>query len=82
MSELIRVLAVALNQAILDRTNLPGTFDVRLQFIDEVPGAPPTDSPGPTIFNALQEQLGLKLESARGPIEFLVIDRISRPTAN
>lgn len=82
MSELIRVLAVALNQAILDRTNLPGTFDVRLRFIDEVPGAPPSDSPGPTIFNALQEQLGLKLESARGPVEFLVIDRISRPTAN
>ena len=45
MSELIRVLAVALNQAILDRTNLPGTFDVRLRFIDEVPGAPPSDSP-------------------------------------
>lgn len=82
MSELIRVLAVALNQAILDRTNLPGTFDVRLQFIDEVPGAPPSDSPGLTIFNALQEQLGLELKSARGPVEFLVIDHIARPTAN
>lgn len=82
ISELVRVLAVALNQPVLDKTALPGIFDIRLQFIDEVPGAPPSDSAGPSVFAALQEQLGLKLESAKGPVEFLVIDHVERPTAN
>jgi uncharacterized protein (TIGR03435 family) len=82
ISELVRGLAVALDQPVLDRTNLVGSFDIRLQFIDEVPGAPPSDSPGPSVFIALQEQLGLKLKFAKGPIEFLVIDHVERPTAN
>ncbi|HEV2448207.1 MAG TPA: TIGR03435 family protein, partial [Candidatus Sulfopaludibacter sp.] len=82
ISELVRVLAVVLNQPVIDRTDLPGTFDIRLQFIDEVPGAPLSDPVGPTVFIALQEQLGLKLESATGPVDFLVIDHIERPSAN
>jgi uncharacterized protein (TIGR03435 family) len=82
ISELVRVLAVAARQPVLDRTALSGLFDIRLQFIDEPPGAPPSDSPVPPLFAAVQEQLGLKLESAKGPVEFLVIDRVERPTAN
>ena len=82
ISELVRVLAVAARQPVLDRTALSGLFDIRLQFIDEPPGAPPSDSPGPSVFAAVQEQLGLKLESAKGPVEFLVIDPVERPTAN
>jgi uncharacterized protein (TIGR03435 family) len=61
---------------------LPGLFDIRLHFIAEAPGAPPSDSPVPNVFDALQEQLGLKLDSSKGPVEFLVIDRVERPTAN
>jgi bla regulator protein blaR1 len=44
------------------------------------PPLPPIDPNAPSLFVALQEQLGLKLESAKGPIELLVVDSVERPT--
>lgn len=82
ISELVRVLAVAARRPVLDRTALSGLYDIRLQFVDEPPDAPPSDAAGLSIFAALQEQLGLKLESTKGPVEFLVIDHVERPTVN
>ena len=62
----------------VDRTGLTGTFDFDLTWAADA--AP--DSVGPSIFTALQEQLGLKLESARGPIDVLVIDQVRPLTPN
>jgi uncharacterized protein (TIGR03435 family) len=45
-------------------------------------GAPVPDPLGPTLFTALQEQLGLKLESGKGPVEMFAIERVEKPSAN
>jgi uncharacterized protein (TIGR03435 family) len=82
VSELVRVLAVSLDRPVLDKTNLAGLFDIRLDFADEVGGTSPQELPGAPVFVALQEQLGLKLEAAKAKISVLVIDRIERPTDN
>jgi uncharacterized protein (TIGR03435 family) len=77
---------------VVDRTGLTGTFDVDLSWTpDQLPPAggsamptptPPIDPNGPSLFTALQEQLGLKLESTRGPVPVLVIDSVAAPTAD
>ena len=84
-----------LDRPVIDRTGYMGTFDVELKFspmasIDgggkgggkgNAGGAgPPIDS-APSIFDAL-EALGIKLEATKGPVEFLVIDRVERPSEN
>jgi uncharacterized protein (TIGR03435 family) len=48
----------------------------------DVPKPPPSEMQGPSIFTALQEQLGLRLESQKGPVEMLVIDRAEKPSEN
>jgi uncharacterized protein (TIGR03435 family) len=81
ISELVRVLAVSLDRPVLDKTNLSGLFDVRLEFADDVPTSSPHESEGAPVFVAIQEQLGLRLEAAKAKIRFLVIDQIERQTA-
>jgi uncharacterized protein (TIGR03435 family) len=69
------------DRIIVDRTGLDGEFDVNLEFAFETRNAPDrTDSAGVSLFTALQEQLGLKLESRREPMSVLVIDSAERPT--
>jgi uncharacterized protein (TIGR03435 family) len=71
-----------------DETGLEGRFDFELKWTpDPAPTAPDSADAkpaevGPTLFTALQEQLGLKLEAKRGPVEILVIDRADRPSEN
>ena len=87
LEEFSKLLGVTLGRPVMDKTGIAGAFDFHLEFaIDEAtPGirpAPSDDPPGPTIFTAVQEQLGLKLESAKGPGEFLIIDSVAKPSEN
>lgn len=74
----IMLTSSAFNQRVINRTGLSGEFELDLRFTpDSSPAAAPEF---PSIFTAVQEQLGLKLEAGRGPVEVLVIDSVERPT--
>jgi bla regulator protein blaR1 len=82
-------LSQQLGRPVLDRTGLTSRYDFKLEWTpDSAPtfeakeGAPAVDSTAPSLFTALQEQLGLKLESTRGPVEILVIDHAEKPSEN
>lgn len=86
ISMLVNNLSSAVGRPVLDKTGLAERYDFVLQWTPDVaaaenPDAAPADS-GPTIFTALQEQLGLRLETAKGPVDTIVIDQIERPSAN
>jgi uncharacterized protein (TIGR03435 family) len=89
------ILSGVLDRYVLDKTGVTGLYNIRLQFaLDEsirphvFGGGRPADPPppdiekAPAIFSALEEQLGLKLEKTKAPREYLVIDRVERPSEN
>lgn len=66
------------NRTVLDKTGLKGDYDFNLEWApDEA-----TESDMPSLFTALRQQLGLRLDSQHGPVEFIVIDRIEKPSGN
>jgi uncharacterized protein (TIGR03435 family) len=77
---LASVLSMTLGQSVVDHTGLAGKFDFKVQFTPD--DRRTADSPDPSLFTALQEQLGLKLDSQKGPVEIFVIDRVEKPSAN
>ncbi len=77
---LCSALANQLRRPVLDRTGLVGTFDFKLEWAPQADVA--ADASGPSIFTALDEQLGLRLESTKGPVDVLVIDRVEKPSEN
>jgi uncharacterized protein (TIGR03435 family) len=79
---LARNFASRLRRPVANQTGLEGTFDFTLDYDADQAGSGATDPPKPSIFTAVQEQLGLKLESTKAPVEMLIIDRIERPVAN
>jgi len=73
------------DRPIVNKTAAAGMFDFHLEFVSDQTAtgiAPPDEPSGPSMFTAIQEQLGLKLEPTRGPGEFLVIDHVEKPDAN
>ena len=90
-------LSVQLGRTVIDKTGLTGEYDFTLVWSPE-PGQggleaiglppdpnlppPPTDLNRPSIFNAVQEQLGLRLESQKGPVEMIIIDSAEKPSEN
>jgi uncharacterized protein (TIGR03435 family) len=93
---IVRTLSQALGRPVLDKTGLAGMYDYTLEWtpddnqLQAAPGstvngqaAPaPADQNGPNIFTAVQEQLGLKLESGKGPVETIVIDHVEKASDN
>jgi uncharacterized protein (TIGR03435 family) len=89
---LVPMLEMVLERTVVDRTGLTGNFDVGMEWIpnetqamrwpSDLPKPPQSDIAGPSLFAAIQEQLGLKLESAKGPVEVVVIDHAEKPSDN
>jgi bla regulator protein BlaR1 len=97
LSQVVDVLSHILGRVVVDNTGLTGKYDFNLKWTpgdeeqafkqlgpgpDGRPAPPPPDSSGPTIFTALQEQLGLKLESQKSSVDTLVIDHVEKPSEN
>jgi bla regulator protein BlaR1 len=95
LGDFSRVFGRFVDRPIIDKTGISGRFDIHLEFMPDQatprlgPGGDPNGPPaatdadvGPSIFTAIQEQVGLKLEPAKGPGEFLVIDSVERPSEN
>jgi uncharacterized protein (TIGR03435 family) len=88
MPELIRRLSLIFDRSVVDKTSFEGLFDLQLDFVPDettpaIP-APPPDSPinGPSLLKALQQQLGLQLESTKGPVQVIVVDHAEPPSGN
>jgi uncharacterized protein (TIGR03435 family) len=87
MEQLASYLTTRMDHPVLDMTGIKGLFDITLDWTrDEglrAPGSEPAEVAGPSLFTALQERLGLKMEARKGPVTILVIDHAERvPTGN
>ena len=67
-------------RVVVDQTGVTGKYDITLRWSSDTSGA--TGAPGMTIFEALQDQLGLKLQSEKGPVETFIVDHIEQPAPN
>ena len=96
IATLVRQLTLQLGRQVIDKTGLTGQYDFTLEWTPEpdqggpeaigLPPAarlpPPSDSNGPSIFTAVQEQLGLRLDAQKGPVDIIVVDRAEKPGEN
>jgi uncharacterized protein (TIGR03435 family) len=89
VSRLAIVLAGSAGRIVIDRTGIEGNFDFKLEWVPDATNVPSingarmeTTADGPPLFTAVQEQLGLRLEATKGPVEILVIERAEKAVAN
>jgi uncharacterized protein (TIGR03435 family) len=86
LASIIDMLSQTLQRPIVDKTGLTGKYDIALHWTPDNMAAAATSASsnanGPTLFTALQEQLGLKLDSTKGPVKTVVIDHIELPSEN
>ena len=93
LSMLANQLSNQLGRKVVDNTGLTGNYDIKLEWTPddsqvqgprEVGGdaAAAVDTSGPSVFTAVQEQLGLKLEGQKGPVDLVVVDKIEKPVEN
>jgi uncharacterized protein (TIGR03435 family) len=78
LSRLASALGMVVNRTVVDRTDLEGPYDVELRWSALTVADTPGDTP--SIYTALEEQLGLRLVPGRGPVDVLVIDSVERPS--
>jgi hypothetical protein len=90
MRQLANMLSGHLRKPVLDRTGLAGKYKFRMSWTPDLSARGPdgpgnanlADSAGPSIFTAVQEQLGLRLESTKGPVEIIIVDRVEKASEN
>lgn len=88
MQEFTRILSPVLRRPVVDETGVAGAFDLDVTFSPEglggaLIGPPPASvADAPSLETALRDDLGLRLEPRRGPVDVVVVDRIERPTEN
>jgi uncharacterized protein (TIGR03435 family) len=79
---LAEVLSGKVGRPVLDETNLKEVYSIDLKWAPEDAAPGSQEANGPSLFTALEEQLGLKLESEKAPVDILVVTQISKPSAN
>ena len=83
MAGLTSLLRYPSGRTVVDKTGLPGRYDFSLRWTpDDSPPSTSLDSSGPSLFTAVQEQLGLKLEPTKAPFDTIVVDSVEMPTEN
>jgi uncharacterized protein (TIGR03435 family) len=88
MASFVQFLGGSLGESVVDKTGIEGKYSIRLKWAptESEPGYTPNahdnDPDGASIFTAIQEQLGLKLEATKGSVDALIIDHVDRPSAN
>jgi len=82
LDNLAYALSGRLSRTVVDKTGLKGKFDLSLTWSPDDESAAASDSSAPSLFTALQEQLGLRLQPAKGPVETLVVDHVEIPSEN
>jgi uncharacterized protein (TIGR03435 family) len=83
MAAFAEILARIMEHPVVDQTGLQGVSSRKLRYMPDYAKSEGPDAAGPSIYTALQEQLGLKLQTQKVPVEVIVVDRVERvPTEN